>query len=1054
MNQRPLKGVLTAPVLNRVTSLVFGLVAALFGLYALNHWLEVRDREENNMRSSVVLLAHGLDAFFLAKQSGILTLADSIQAIPGGLSDRAAVQRLLEVYKKHRSDVSLVFITDMSGQFLVSSHTRKLTDLPTVGDTPAFHDFLREYEKTPGLYLGRAQVGKLTGDWAFSLRFVFRDPAGRAQAVLTTVFPTDFLVTLWKDAPLVKDHTVGVLRDDGYLLSRYPLPSQVSKQTVFGEPRSGALFKFLKENGFPSAGRVVGQNALIVGSEFVNIFQRLATYPVTVFVAQPQRQIVNIWLAGIATPMVVLVLLLIGIHLVARRMLEQVNEREAARLQAEAALKSSEAEQRFLVDHLMAGVVVHDQDGKVLRCNLEASALLGLSFEQMTGKQLIDPAWCFLQEDGNPMSIEDYPVSRVLGTGKSVEDLVLGIVRKPMEEVTWVLGRADPWLDEQARIVKVVVTFVDISNLRKLSRELNDRQIQYKALFDNSIDAVMQTDPDGNILAANGAACRLFRLSEEELKQKGRAAVVNASDPQLRLLLAQREREGWVQGLLTMVRGDGTHFTAEISSSLYADSRGRRYSSMIVRDITERLRSQAELQAANEEMRRINAQLAEMAHYDMLTHLPNRVLLSDRMQQALAQSARRGRSVGVAFIDLDGFKEINDRHGHAMGDQVLIQLSRRFKSALREGDTLARLGGDEFVVVMTDLADAQDFEPLVQRLLSISAEPVRLGELVLKVSASIGVTVYPNDASDAEQMLRHADQAMYSAKQAGKNRYHVFDVASDVAVRSRRDALNSIRQAYERREFVLHYQPQVDMRTGDVIGLEALIRWHHPERGLVAPGLFLPLIEDHDLAISIGEMVFDKALDQMERWQSLGLTLSVSINLFARHLQDAKFIQSVRQQLGRHPRVHPSRIKLEIVESNALDDISQVSVLMHACAELGVAFALDDFGTGYSSLTYLRNLPASLLKIDQSFVRDMLEDKDDLAIVQGVIGLAQAFGRDVIAEGVESVAHGRLLLSMGCALGQGYGIARPMPAEEVPQWIALWKARQPWIVLPALQSSD
>ena len=525
----------------------------------------------------------------------------------------------------------------------------------------------------------------------------------------------------------------------------------------------------------------------------------------------------------------------------------------------------------------------------------------------------------------------------------------------------------------------------------------------------------------------------------------GGAGLADPSDPRLQELLGRREQIGQAAGLLTMARGDGSHFTAEISSSIYGDSEGRQYSSMIVRDITERLRSQAELEAANAQMRRINEQLAQVAHFDILTHLPNRVLLADRLQQAMAHCVRRQKSLAVAFLDLDGFKDINDRYGHAAGDEFLVAISKRLRLALRDGDTLARIGGDEFVAVMSDLSTEHDCEPLLLRLLQVAAEPLQVGGNSLQVSASIGVTIYPQDGSSSEQLIRHADQAMYLAKQAGKNRFHLFDVASDAAIRIKRESLDQIAAAIAQHQLVLYYQPQVNMQTGDVVGMEALVRWLHPERGLLAPGQFLPVIEDHDLAIAIGERVLDLALSQMAQWLAAGLHLPVSVNVFSRQLQQDDFVHKLRQALAAHPTVPSSALELEIVETSALQDMAQVSGLMHACAELGVRFALDDFGTGYSSLTYLKKLPAELLKIDQSFVRDMLDDRDDLAIVQGVVGLSKAFNRKVIAEGVETVAHGRKLLAMGCVLGQGYGIARPMPAQQVPGWLDQWRAQQPWV---------
>jgi predicted signal transduction protein with EAL and GGDEF domain len=367
------------------------------------------------------------------------------------------------------------------------------------------------------------------------------------------------------------------------------------------------------------------------------------------------------------------------------------------------------------------------------------------------------------------------------------------------------------------------------------------------------------------------------------------------------------------------------------------------------------------------------------------------------------------------------------------------------KEALREGDTLARIGGDEFIVVMVDLVKIEDSVSVLERLLKATAEPVIVGETVMQVSVSIGVTLYPQDGADADQLIRHADEAMYVAKHSGKNCYHLFDTAQDSAIKILQQNIDDVRSALGKREFVLHNQPKVNMRTSEVIGVEALIRWQHPDRGLVPPSEFLPVIEGQTISLELGEWVIDTALIQISQWRSMGLHLPISVNISAYQLQQGNFTTRLTALLAAHPEIDPHYLELEILESSVLSDIGQVLDTMNACHELGVRFALDDFGTGYSSLVHLRRLPAYLIKIDQSFVRDMLEDADDFAIVKGVVGLAKAFHREVIAEGVETIAHGAALLHLGCELAQGYGIARPMPADDIPEWVSNWKADNSWL---------
>ncbi|MBA6354452.1 MULTISPECIES: bifunctional diguanylate cyclase/phosphodiesterase [unclassified Colwellia] len=445
-------------------------------------------------------------------------------------------------------------------------------------------------------------------------------------------------------------------------------------------------------------------------------------------------------------------------------------------------------------------------------------------------------------------------------------------------------------------------------------------------------------------------------------------------------------------------------------------------------------------------MKEHQTQLEHIAHYDVLTNLPNRVLLADRLSQSMLQCSRNMQTLAVVFLDLDGFKLVNDEHGHDVGDELLVEISIRMKAALREGDTLARIGGDEFVAVLTNLTKVEDCEPILDRLLLAASEPVTLSNVVLNVSTSIGVTLYPQDSVDADQLMRHADQAMYVAKESGKNRYHLFDTAQDDAVKTQQESLEAIRSALDNQQFVLYYQPKVNMKTGKVIGVEALIRWQHPYRGLLNPLDFLPIIENNPMSIEMGEWVIDNALTQISQWQKLGLDLpvSISVNIAAVQLQQPDFTQRLTTLLAAHPNVKPCYLELEVLETSALDDVHHVSTTMLECIALGVSFALDDFGTGYSSLTYLRRLPANLIKIDQSFVRDMLIDTDDFAIVEGVIALAKSFKREVIAEGVETIEHGKALLQLGCNLAQGYGIAKPMPAHDVPAWVNNWRPDASW----------
>jgi diguanylate cyclase (GGDEF)-like protein/PAS domain S-box-containing protein len=433
-------------------------------------------------------------------------------------------------------------------------------------------------------------------------------------------------------------------------------------------------------------------------------------------------------------------------------------------------------------------------------------------------------------------------------------------------------------------------------------------------------------------------------------------------------------------------------------------------------------------------------QLEHIAHYDALTGIPNRVLLADRLQQALAHTKREGSILAVCYLDLDGFKLVNDTMGHEAGDTVLIEVTRRIKDTIRGDDSVARLGGDEFAVLLLGLNAAGECTSSLNRLLEAISQPIEIRNKLFEVSASIGVALYSGDDRDADSLLRHADQAMYTAKQSGKNRYYFYDAENDQRARIHHEFLRKLELALEHNEFELYFQPKVDMRSLQLVGAEALIRWNHPERGLLSPAEFLPVVEGTALEVEMGDWVVATAFAQLEKWHQAGLPMELSINISARHLQTRDFSWKLKRKLLRYPNLPKGSLQIEVLETAALEDIPRVIDTIERCRKIGITFALDDFGTGYSSLSYLGRLPVDTLKIDQSFIRDMLVDKGDRAIVQGVIALARAFERKIVAEGVETEELFIALLDMGCEYGQGYGIGRPMQAGRLPAWLEEWNS--------------
>ncbi len=437
--------------------------------------------------------------------------------------------------------------------------------------------------------------------------------------------------------------------------------------------------------------------------------------------------------------------------------------------------------------------------------------------------------------------------------------------------------------------------------------------------------------------------------------------------------------------------------------------------------------------------------LQYQAHHDLLTGLPNRVLLFDRIRQAIARSRRNGSMMALCLIDLDGFKQVNDLHGHLIGDRLLEDVAHRLRSFVREDDTVARIGGDEFVLLMEDLNSATQTEQALERISREVERHFSVDQLQLSVTSSTGVTFFPGDVDDPDVLLRHADQAMYSAKEKGRNQVSIYDPMAASRVKANRGVIDQITQAIKNGELLLYYQPKVDCRRGQVVGLEALVRWNHPILGTRMPAEFLPLIEHDDAIVQLGEWVVSEALNQISVWQRDGLELPVSVNMSARGFLRGGFDNRLENLLKSYPGDALKKIELEIVETGILDDVQLVSNLVARLQALGLSFALDDFGTGYSSLLHLKRLGPNTLKIDQSFIHDMLDDPGDLAIVKAVIGMGAALKHKVVAEGVETIEQLLMLLRLGCDVMQGFGIARPMAPHRLVEWLKAFRTDPRWI---------
>ncbi len=682
------------------------------------------------------------------------------------------------------------------------------------------------------------------------------------------------------------------------------------------------------------------------------------------------------------------------------------------RKQAEQRLATSERLFRTLAENAPINIARYDRESRLIYFNPRLKSNFPLQFEEIMG---LRP-----EEMSSEMARFQQAVTHTLETGEegAYELAVPGADGKiEIHFITMVAER-----DEAGNIVGVLSTGQDITE----RKQAEDRLRLAASVFASSQEGILISDAENRIIDVNPAFIRLTGYSRDEVI--GRNPRLLGTDRQSPEFYAEMwrsiNRRGEWQGELWNRRKSGEIYAEQLSIVAVKDEQGRlQHYVGAFTDISP--------------IKRHEADLDRIAHYDTLTSVPNRRLFGDRLEQAIARARRHAMSLAVCYLDLDGFKPINDQFGHEGGDLMLVEIARRLEALSRADDTVARLGGDEFVLLWNDIKSESDCTGALERVLAKVNEPMQLEGQSVSVSASIGVTLYPEDDVDADSLLRHADHAMYSAKQQGKNRYQIFDARMERQISARVEMLSVIRRGLDRDQFELYYQPKVNYVDGSVIGVEALLRWNDPTRGLLGPMEFLPLVENDSLAFHMGHWVIEQAVHQAKIWYDKGIDLPISINIFPRHLKYRSFIDDLRRVLAAHwPDMPKHRLLMEIVETTDLEELEPIERVIKECVEMGIGFSLDDFGTGYSSLVYLRRLSIQELKIDQSFVRDMLEDPDDEAIVIGVISMGQAFGLRVVAEGVETAQQAEHLVRLGCPVVQGYGLGHPMPVQALEQWYA------------------
>ncbi|MES9971548.1 MAG: EAL domain-containing protein [Candidatus Thiodiazotropha sp.] len=576
--------------------------------------------------------------------------------------------------------------------------------------------------------------------------------------------------------------------------------------------------------------------------------------------------------------------------------------------------------------------------------------------------------------------------------------------------------------DRPARLGEAVKRVLEDQQLRAAHRIAEEKLRLAERAFQNTAEGITVTDVNGDIVSTNPAFEAITGYSSEEVMGQNPRILKSGhhEDAFYKEMWETLLQTGHWRGEIWNRRKNGDVFPEWLTISTVKDSHG---------EITHYVGVFTDITQIKEAQDQINF----LAHHDALTQLPNRALFRERFQHALMHARREKSSIALLFLDLDRFKTVNDTLGHPVGDEVLLKVSRRMSQIIRASDTLARLGGDEFVLLLEEQTDAQHAVVVARKLIDLFAKPMIIGEHELVVTASIGITLYPNDGDDPDMLIRHADRAMYDAKQQGRNTYRFFTHALSEGALERLVMENDLRRAISRNELILHYQPIVNLQTRQLHGIEALVRWQHPKQGLIPPGLFIELAEEIGIIGDIGQWVLRSACNQLASWDRDNFRVPrISVNLSVQQIDREGLVSLVSEEL-KHSGLSPQRLELEVTESMLMRNPDLSRTVLAELRTIGVNFAIDDFGTGYSSLAYLKLLPLDRLKIDQSFVRDIGQDTNDEAIVRAIIAMSKSLGLEAVAEGVEEASQAEFLLKSGCDLSQGYLFSRPLPAEEIFQ---------------------
>jgi len=927
-------------------------------------------------------------------------VADLLARTPAGRpASQADVTALLRARLAEVGGARAFFITDARGRVIHD------TEVPAaLGFDVSDRDYFRQHRAGTAphdhLYAGKPIESRTSGRPFLPLSRRLTGPDGSFAGVVVAIVEPRYFERVFASVDVGLNGLINLRHWEGELIARVPHREAAIGRVI---PSTVVIRDQILVQG-TAAGEL---RSIFDGVNRIYTARRVPGRPFIVWVGVSEDDILSPWYRSLTAYSLVGVTFAATIVWLTWLLMRELRSRERLMRSVE----RSESLLRQVVETLPVGVSVTGRDGSVSMMNAAAERLHGPARQ---GQPLEPVGWW--THSGQRVGSAEWALARALRTSEPALNEMVDILAPDGSRRT-ILHSAVPIFTDHHGFHGAIAVDEDLTAQRDLVASLRESEARYEAMFENSIDAILLARPDGTILSANPEACRNLGYDEAALLSLDRDQIVDPTSPGLAAMVAERDRTGRVKGEVTMIRRDGTRFPAELSSSLFIDRSGERKVVVVMRDITERKHSESRIQY--------------LAFHDGLTGLPNRTLLDRRLRERLDAAVDTPAPFALMLVDLDGFKLINDTLGHEVGDLLLKEVAERLRPEVDARDLVARLGGDEFVVLLDEPAGTDRATDVAHRILATTARPFALAGQELHLTASIGISRHPCDGNDARTLLKSSDLAMYRAKEQGRNRLQFF--SEEMNVRSRRRLMleSALRRALAQQELRLHYQPRLDLRSGRLTGVEALLRWQPPDGPAVDPGEFIPVAEETGLILAIGDWVLHEAATQCAAWRAAGLQVPlISVNLSARQLTDERLPGRLTDALARAGGGSPW-LELELTESTVMRNVAQSSALLTRFRELGVRIAVDDFGTGYSSLSYLSRLPIDCVKIDGSFIRDVPNDADDTAIVRGILVLAHTLRLTVVAEGVETREQLGFLRELGCDEIQGFLVSRPLPPEEL-----------------------